>query len=171
MNNMNNMNNLNNMNMLNNNESQMMMNKMNMNNTMNMYNMINMNMNMDMNNQMNQMKQMQEEMINIIMKDSQQNSKPDSSSLSSQQGGLNVFFRANSHDGKGKPPLMFKCQLNEKVSDLIQRYREKSGDRDQSKKFIFNAKNLNQSLTIGEAGISNDGNIFVVTTLGIKGAY
>ena len=66
---------------------------------------------------------------------------------------------------------MIQCQLNERVSDLIQRYRTKSGDRDPSKKFIFNAKNLNQSLTIEEAGITNNGNIFVVTTQGIKGAY
>ena len=66
---------------------------------------------------------------------------------------------------------MIQCQLNERVSDLIQRYRTKSGDRDPSKKFIFNAKNLNQSLTIEQAGITNNGNIFVVTTQGIKGAY
>ncbi len=129
-----------------------------------------MNMNMNMNNQMQQMKQMQD-MINNMVKNNQQNSNQNSSSQPSQQGGINVVFRASGQGGQGKPPLMIQCQLNERVSDLIQRYRTKSGDRDPSKKFIFNAKNLNQSLTIEQAGITNNGNIFVVTTQGIKGAY
>ena len=60
---------------------------------------------------------------------------------------------------------------DEKVKEVIQRYRIKSGDNDQTKKFIFNAKNLNQELSVGEAGITNNGNIFVVTTQGVKGAY
>ena len=59
---------------------------------------------------------------------------------------------------------------DEQVSELIQRYRTKTGDKDPTKKFIFNAKNLNQNLTVGQAGISNNGNIFVVTTQGVKGA-
>ena len=66
--------------------------------------------------------------------------------------------------------MNIQCKSNEKVSDLIQRYRDKSGDNDPTKKFIFNAKNLPKDKTISEAGIYNNSNIFVVTTKGIKGA-
>ena len=39
------------------------------------------------------------------------------------------------------------------------------------KKFIFNAKNLNPSLSLAEAGIAHNSNIFVVTTKGVHGAF
>ena len=58
-----------------------------------------------------------------------------------------------------------QCFLDEKISDVIKKYRVKSGDFDLTKIFIFNAKNLNQSLTVAEAGLSNLCNIFVVKTL------
>ena len=86
-------------------------------------------------------------------------------------GGINVVFRASGQGGQGKPPLMIQCMPNEQVSDVIKKYRLKSGDKDTTKKFIYNAKNLNQNISVGEAGITNNGNIFVVTTQGIKGAY
>ncbi len=38
-----------------------------------------------------------------------------------------------------------------------------------SKKFIFNAMALSPSLSAAEAGLSNDANIFVVATKGIRG--
>ncbi len=40
----------------------------------------------------------------------------------------------------------------------------------QKKKFIFNAKALNPSLTVAEAGLNEGANIFVVNTAGVKGA-
>ena len=46
----------------------------------------------------------------------------------------------------------------------------KSQDYDESKKFIFNAKNLVPSLSVSEAGLINNSNIFVVATKDIKGA-
>ena len=46
----------------------------------------------------------------------------------------------------------------------------KSQDYDESKKFIFNAKNLAPSLTVAEAGLIDNSYIFVVATKGIKGA-
>ena len=52
---------------------------------------------------------------------------------------------------------------NEKISDTILKYREKSFNYDGNLKFIFNAKNLNNSsLTVKEAGLTNDSSIFVV---------
>ena len=65
---------------------------------------------------------------------------------------------------------MIQCTPNDKVSDIIEKYRNKANDRDDTKKFIFNAKNLNTSLSVAEAGITNNANIFVVATKGIKGA-
>ena len=86
-------------------------------------------------------------------------------------GGFSVIFRASAETGPASAPIMIQCMPNEKVSTIIDRYRAKSGDKDPTKKFIFNAKNLAPSLTLSEAGISNNANIFVVATKGIKGAF
>ena len=56
---------------------------------------------------------------------------------------------------------MVQCMPDEKVSEIIEKYRYYSGDRDPSKKFIFNAQNLDLSLSAAEAGITNNANIFV----------
>ena len=155
---------------------QNMQNQMMGNNMMNMQNQLMMqNMMMNQMNPMNQMNQMAEmlKMNQANMPNSSfvsNNPAPSPSSSSSNQAGLNVVFRVGGQGGQGRPPIMIQCMPNEKVSDLIQRYRTKSGDNDKSKKFIFNAKNLNHELTVGEAGITNNGNIFVVTTQGVKGA-
>ena len=53
---------------------------------------------------------------------------------------------------------------------ILEKYKNKSGDRNPEKKFIFNAKMLSPDLTLSEAGITNNSNIFVVSTKGIKGA-
>ena len=88
-------------------------------------------------------------------------------------GGISVIFRVSGTQGQGQaqiPPVMIQCLSNEKVSEVIKKYRIKSGDNDETKKFIFNAKNLAPSLTVAEAGLTNNANIFVVATKGIKGA-
>ena len=76
---------------------------------------------------------------------------------------FNVIFRVRSN------PIVISCLYSEKVSDLIQRYRNISGDSDCSKKFIFNAKNLNEYLTVSETELSENAIIFVVPTNRIKG--
>ena len=85
--------------------------------------------------------------------------------------GFSVIFRASGDAAQNSAPVMIQCMPHEKVSELIERYRNKTGDRDPQKKFIFNAKNLAPSLSLSEAGISNNANIFVVATKGIKGAF
>ena len=95
--------------------------------------------------------------------------QPDSSQ--SQTQGFSVIFRASGATGQAGAPIMIQCTPNDKVSDIIEKYRNKANDRDDTKKFIFNAKNLNASLSVAEAGITNNANIFVVATKGIKGAY
>ena len=81
---------------------------------------------------------------------------------------ITVVFRTSNNINDY--PLKIQCTKNEKVSDLIERYRTKAVDHDTTKRFIFNAKELNKDLTIEEAGLSEGSNIFVVTTAGIKGA-
>jgi len=95
-----------------------------------------------------------------------------SSGTSQPQGqGFSVIFRASGATGQASAPIMVQCMPEEKVSEVIEKYRSKSGDRDPTKKFIFNAKNLAPGLSIAEAGITNNANIFVVATKGIKGAF
>ena len=53
------------------------------------------------------------------------------------------------------------CHLDEKVSDVIQRYRIKSGDQDMTDDFIFNSKYLNPKITVAEACLSNCALIYV----------
>ena len=83
---------------------------------------------------------------------------------------INVVFRVSGQRAGETQNLNIQCTGDEKVSALIQRYRDKSGDHDNTKRFIFNAKNLNQKLTVNQAGITNNSNIFVVNTQGMKGA-
>ena len=77
---------------------------------------------------------------------------------------ISIAFRKEGQNG----PIYIQCNINEKVSDLIEKYRIKCGDRDLSKKFIFNAKFLNFSLTLEEAGLTNNSNVFVIKVKGIK---
>ena len=77
-----------------------------------------------------------------------------------------TFWSGSSDKSNG---LRIQCLIDEKVSDVIQRYRAKSGDNDPTKRFIFNAKNLNQVLTVAEAKLTLNANIFVVSTKGITG--
>jgi len=70
---------------------------------------------------------------------------------------MQVIFRRN-----GEPPIMIKCTTDMKVSEIIQRYRNKTNDFDINRKFIYNAKLLCADLTVSEAGLYNNSNIFVV---------
>ena len=71
---------------------------------------------------------------------------------------LTVIFR-NYNSGS---PIQIQCLSTDRVEEIIKRYRCKSNDQDNSKKFIFNAKELNPDLTAAEAGLSNNANIFIV---------
>ena len=92
-------------------------------------------------------------------------------------GFLTVFFRDGKlgtnnrviEDTEG-PRLAIMCQNDEKVSEIIKRYRTKSNFYEDAK-FIFNAKSLNPDLTVAESGIQQNSNIFVISLKGIKGAY
>jgi len=137
----------------------MMMNQMNqMNNNNNQINQENQLAKMFLNNLGNQMTNMANQMKNDELPEQ-------------QSGGISLIFRKGGADADDtNPPPSIQCLPDEKVSDVIQRYRSKSGDNDPTKKFIFNIKALNCDLTVAEAGLTNNCNIFVVSTKGIKGA-
>ena len=95
--------------------------------------------------------------------------KPKESEDSQKDNYIAVIFRQSGAKINDKiPPITIQCNKNEKVSDLIEKYRIKSGDRDLSKKFIYNAKPLNFSLTLKEVGLYNNVTIFVVQIKGMK---
>ena len=171
------MNNMNNMNMMNNlqmsgmnNMNNMNMNNMNMNNMgmtgvggmnmMNNMNMMNPNMGM-MNAAMNMNANIQNNMNDL-------NNMNAGNPQTTNSQFINVYFKAGANGENGS--IMIQCSLNDKISDLIQKYRSKSLEDVSLKKFIFNAKALVPTLTVAEAGLTEGANIFVVNTAGVKGA-
>ena len=122
---------------------------------------------MQFNNQNGPMNQ-QAEMVNNINNMLNNNINTQNQQNQQNDGGMNVNFRT-SGEGKEKK-IMVQCIPEEKVSEIIQRYRAKADDRDPTKKFIFNAKALNKNLKVAEAGLNDGANIFVVNTEGVKGA-
>ena len=78
---------------------------------------------------------------------------------------LNVKFRE-----ADKEIVIIQCLPDEKVSDIIKRYRLKTCNHktDTDIKFIYNLKALNEDLTISEHGIINNANIFVVQPKKLK---
>ena len=145
-----------------------MINPMNnpMMNPMMMNNMNNMN---DMNNMPN-MAQMSLHLQNQYQNQIQNmNQDNQNSGLQSPLNNcITVVFRVGDNDTS--EPLKIQCTSSDRVSDLIERYRTKSQDNDPTKKFIFNARELDANLTVGEAGLYEGSNIFVIKTKGIKGA-
>ena len=63
------------------------------------------------------------------------------------------------------------CKLNEVFGDVVSRYWSKLLVKEiPEAKYVFNAKNVNLSLTVAESGLNSDSVIQVVQTKGIRGA-
>ena len=56
------------------------------------------------------------------------------------------------------------CHEKDKVSFIIQKYRDKFNDYDLEERFVFNAKLLKPSLTVKDAGLINGSIIQIVIT-------
>ena len=67
------------------------------------------------------------------------------------------------------PPYIIKCNIDEKVSKVIEKYRIMANDYKKTKKFIYNALALNPSLTVAEAHLTDNSMIYVVETEGLTG--
>ena len=61
------------------------------------------------------------------------------------------------------------CGLSDKMSDVIEKYRNKVNDRDNNDIFIYNASAINTSFTVAESGIFANTNIKVIKFGRIKG--
>ena len=128
----------------------------NMNNNMNQMQYMNAKMN-KMQNQMNF--EIGQNPINNIMQNPmimQNQNKLNQNKDKLQMQEIGVFFRYHSEEGEPKT-ITVLVRPDEKVSSLIEKYRNKIDNR----RYYFNAKNLNQSLTVAEAGIHNGAHIFV----------
>ena len=171
MNQMPNMQNMPNMQMSGMNQMPNMMNpQMNMGNNMGMSGMNQMqnmmNPQMIMGNNMGMMDQANA--MNMNFNNNMNMGNMNSNTPAQQSNQLSVYFRAGNNGENGS--IMIQCTVNDKVSDLIAKYRAKSLEDVSQKKFVFNAKALNPNLTVAEAGINDGANIFVVNTAGVKGA-
>ena len=136
-----------------------------MNNSMINNNMINNNM-INTNNKILNLKKLEELMDSMnLMQNNNINNKTfeeildgnKNEDLDYQQIGLHFVIMGDGVHNK----ISIQCLLDEKVSDVIQRYRIKTGDQDISKKFFFNSRSLNPEITVAEAGLNNMAHIYV----------
>ena len=74
-----------------------------------------------------------------------------------------IFRRRNDR------PIKIRCSLKDKCSDIIQKYKNLAQVKSDTLKFIFNAQALYPNLTVEEAGITHNANVFVVETNGVRG--
>ena len=175
---MNNMNNMNNMNAMNNGMNMNMnmnnMNNMNMMNGMQINPMMNFNMmgnNMQGQNMANMAQSMMNNFSNFqppIVQDNQAQNNNNSNSI-------NVKFRAGglqrqTQQDDSDPGIVIQCTLDEKLSVIVDRYKNKSLDDITDKKFVYNAKKLNLTSTAAEAGLINGSIIFPLNIKNTKGA-
>ncbi len=189
---MNNMVNMQNPMMMNNNmaniQNQMMMNNMaNMQNQMMMNNMTNMQNQMMMNNIMNtqmnfmnsqeNMRQKAEELKNDINNNINEIKSRNDGNNFEESDELTIYFRFGGLNEKNTNEneeyrISIQCKKEEKVSTLIERYRQKTGFKGEAL-FTFNAKDISSKpdSTIEEIGIKNGNCIFVVSKKHVKGAF
>ena len=159
-----------------------------MNNAMNMMNNgMGMNFAMNPNFNNNMMNNMQnnnmQNMANIMMNNLANMNNPVNNQNMQQQGQqaspqfINIHFRTGrgiagqnqpQQDGQANE-IIIQCNINDKISDIVEKYRTKSLDREE-KKFVYNAKNLDLRLTASEAGLVDNATIFVLNTKNVKGA-
>ena len=139
---------------------------------------LNQNINNNINNntmqqQMMQQQLMQEQMIqqqkieqqNIMqqkMEESQEKQKQQEYNKNIHNNEITVYFKASGNKGQSNAAIKVKCFKDEKVSNIIEKYRIKANDFVSNKNFIYKAKNINTNLTVEEAGLTNNSYIFVV---------
>ena len=82
--------------------------------------------------------------------------------LEELQRKVEVIFHQGNHAGNDVPQFLIKCSLNDRVSSMIEKYRNLSGDRDPYKTFIFHTRKLIPILTLAESEIIDKSNVFVI---------
>ena len=82
----------------------------------------------------------------------------------SDNGFINIIFDNN------KIKISIQIHINEKVSNLIQKYKSKSCDFNNKKIFIYNAKALNPSLSCKEVRLTNNAIVHIINKKVLEGA-
>ena len=90
--------------------------------------------------------------------------------LASPNDPLLVNFRTKDKNDSTTISITVQCLFGDKISKLIDNYRIKSQDYEQTKKFVFNAKTLDPSKTCLESGLTNNCVVYVFSNKHIKGA-
>jgi FtsZ-binding cell division protein ZapB len=80
----------------------------------------------------------------------------------SENKNLQVIFRPSGDLARNnEPPITIACLPSDKIRDIIHKYRAKANNFNTKVRFIYNAKDLNPTLTVAEAGLCDNCNIFV----------
>ena len=138
----------------------MMNNMNNMLNDMNQMNGMMNNMIMPMNLNMNENTQMMNPMMNNTMMgmNPMMNSFENINKYININNQISVIFL---NHGEKTTVL---CDKNDRIKDIIQMYRNKSLDNNQKVSFVFNARKLNENLSVDQSGLVNGSMIYIVNT-------
>ena len=82
--------------------------------------------------------------------------------LIERQKKVDVTFHQGNHVGFDVRQIKCQCSFDDKVSSMIEKYRNLSGDMNSDKKFIFNTKSLVPALTLAESGFNKFNDVFVI---------
>ena len=90
--------------------------------------------------------------INMMLYNMRMNNMINNNNLNNDSNiktkGINLYFRRN--DSSDRRVFLVQATLDERIQDIIQRYRNISGDNREDIKFIYDAKQLNIYLTADE---------------------
>ena len=160
--------------MMNNNPNMMMNNPAMLMQNQNMINQLLMQQQMQQNmwNQQPMMQQQQQQnaMLQNFMQEQQQNFANNQNNASTNSNFITIRFKLQLGGVQGNE-FAIHCTLNDKVSEVISRFRTKAQDVEDIKheKYIFNAKRLNETLTVAEAGMTNNSIIYVINDRDLEG--
>jgi len=160
--------------MMNNNPNMMMNNPAMLMQNQNMMNQLLMQQQMQQNmwNQQTMMQQQQQQnaMLQNFMQEQQQNFANNQDNTSTNSNFITIRFKLQLRRDQNNE-FVIHCTLNDKVSEVISRFRTKAQDVEDMKheKYIFNAKRLNETLTVAEAGMTNNSIIYVINDRDLEG--
>ena len=66
---------------------------------------------------------------------------------------INIIFRPIGKNKQSMKPIIVQCRVEDTVSYIINKYKEKSGDKSMFKNFFYEDVNLFPGNTIGESGL------------------
>ena len=105
---------------------------------------------------MPQQQEMKQAQMNSIL-----NNKQNINENKFNQNYISIIFNLQSDYGRNNQ-LTILCYPDDKVSDIIEKFRNKANVHDDNRRFIYNAKELNPSLSLAEAGLIHESIIYVV---------